>query len=412
MQTLTRRARRLAAATAGLAIACALTAPAAAAHAAVSGYSPSSTEWWFSNWGVQQDVWPVTQGAGVTVAVVDSGVQASVPDLRGVVEPGADELGDPGSGQQDYAASTNGHGTGVAVMIAGQGTGTGTVGIAPQAKILPVHVIFPNTNSTAPIAQGIRYAVNHGAGVINLSVGAPVPSPTSCDPELQQAVAYALAHNVVVVVASGDANLHGTSPEQPATCAGVLTVGGVEQNGALWQGSVQGSNVDVAAPGDHMVDVGRDGRYTVNASGTSLAAPLVSGAAALIRSAYPSMPWYTVDQRLIDTAVHVGSVPNDGTGYGIININRALHVSRYPVSASAPNPPYARYQAWLKANGQSGNGGGQAAPSATARSSSGSSLLLIAGIVVIVVVVALVLLLTLTSRGRSRRGQQYPPPRQ
>jgi type VII secretion-associated serine protease mycosin len=343
--------RTLAAMAVGLAVAVGPGIPAQATASRTAGYAPSAHEWWLANWDVPRYVWPLTEGAGVTVGVVDSGVQASVPDLRGVVLPGKDELGMAGNGDVDYE-TPDGHGTAVAVLIAGQGYGTGTIGIAPRAKILPVHVMDPDatpSDVTSRLAVGIRYAVSHGAKVINMSVGVTAPSATWCDPGVQDAVAYALAHNVVVVAGSGDANLAGSSgPEEPASCAGVLAVGGVEPNGGLWQYSVRQPYVSVAAPADHMVYVGSDGRYTTTGWGTSFSAPLVAGAAALIRSRYPSMPWYQVVQRLIGTAIHEGSpVPNDDWGYGIIDVARAVNASAYPVSASAPNPVYARYQAWL-----------------------------------------------------------------
>lgn len=423
MSTVTRRRwRQLASAAGGLAAACALAFPAAAAHAATGSYTPNSREWWFSNWSVQQKVWPVSKGAGVTVALVDSGVQASIPDLRGVVESGADMLGGSGNADQDYAPN-GGHGTAVAALIAGQGIGTGPVGsapvgIAPQAKILPVHSINPS-QGMAPVAAGIKYAADHGADVINMSLGAAAPSSTTCDPSVQQAVADALAHNVVVVAASGDTNKGGPRPEQPGTCAGVLTVGGVEQNGAPWQYSTQGPQVSVAAPGDQMYTISSNGRqYSITSDGTSLSSALVSGAAALIRSKNPSMPWYTVVQRLIDTAVPDGPVPNNSTGYGIINVNKAVNASQYPVSASAPNPVYARYAAWLKtpagqqfarANGISTGGpGAQAAPSATAKSPGGSSTLIIVLVVILIVLVAAGVVIALVIRNRSGRGPRGP----
>jgi subtilisin family serine protease len=343
--------RTLAAMAAGLAVAVAAGVPARAAASRTVGYAPSAHEWWLANWQVPQEVWPLTEGAGVTVAVVDGGVQASVPDLRGAVLRGKDMLGMAGNGDVDYATSQDGHGAAVAVLIAGQGHGTGTIGIAPRARILPVHVIDPNAGRELipRLAAGIRYAAGHGAKVINISLGATVPSATSCDPDLQDAVAYALAHNVVVVSSAYDANIAGSSgPEEPASCAGVLAVDGVEPNGALWQYDVRQPYVSVAAPADHMVYVGSDGRYTTTGWGTSFSAPLVAGAAALIRSRYPSMPWYRVVQRLIGTAIHEGSpVPNDDWGYGIIDVARAVNASAYPVRASAPDPVYARYLAWL-----------------------------------------------------------------
>lgn len=425
------RLRKLAPAIGGLAVTASLTAtalalpsPAAQALSAQAGsaqalpartaatgnYTPSANEWWLANWRVKQQVWPLTEGAGVTVAVIDSGVQASVPDLRGVVLRGGDVLGDRGNGEIDYDSGEDGHGTAVAVLIAGQGYGTGTIGIAPKAKILPVHAAYPQiTNVPAAIAKGIEYAVNHGARVINVSLGEPVPSATSCDPVLQDAVAYALARGVVVVAGSGDINLDGSGPLEPASCAGVLAVGGVQPSGTLWQYSSRGPDVSVVAPADDMVYVGSDGRYTTTGAGTSFSSPLVAGAAALIRSRFPSMPWYDVVQRLIGTTIHVGSpVPNDSYGYGIINVAKAVNPSAYPVSASSPDPVYARYLAWLRSPaGQAwakGSGvrvptaasasgsdtkSAAAAPASTAKSASGSSG---AGTLIIVVVVIVALL--------------------
>lgn len=417
MTRLTRRARRLAVAAAGLAAACALAFPAAAANASTVSYTPNPHQWYFSKWGVQQDGWSVTEGAGVTVADVGSGVQSSLPDLQGVVKPGADMLGGSGKGETDYAKN-GGHGTEMAELIAGQGIGGGSsgvapVGIAPKAKILPVHASDP-ADSTGAVIKGIKYAVDHGAKIVNLSLGFSSASQASCDPQLQDAVSYALEHDVVVVAASGDTNLGGTGPEQPGTCAGVLAVGGVEENDSLWQDSTQGSYVSVAAPGDDIYIVDTTGqRYSTTGSGTSDSSALVSGIAALIRSAYPSMPWYTVDQRLIDTAVPTGSVPNDGTGYGIVDLNKALHVSRYPVPASAPNPPYTRYENWLKSSDQSSDGtGGQAAPSATA--SPGSSgitpMTLIITVLIVLVIVAVIVIVAVTTSRSRRRGRRGPMP--
>ena len=407
MKRTTRRARRLAAAAAGLTAACTLAFPAATAHAAAGSYTPNSHEWWFNSWDLQQKVWPTTQGSGVTVAVIDSGVQASNPDLQGVLEPGADMLGYGGNGGQDYE-SNGGHGTAMAALIAGQGIGLGPVGVAPQAKILPVHAIDPSSGMT-PVANGIKYAVDHGASVINLSVGANSPTATSCDPQVQDAVAYALAHNVVVVASSGDINRGGPAPQEPATCAGVLAVGGVEQNGSPWQYSTQGPNVVVAAPGDHIYIVSSDGRsYSITASGTSSSSALVSGAAALVRAANPSMPWYTVDQRLIGTAIPDGPVPNDATGYGIINVNKAVNASQYPVSSSAPNPVYARYQSWLQtpagqqfaqANGISTSNPSQATLT-PAKSSSSTTLIIILAVVILILLIAAGVIIGLVTRKR------------
>ena len=318
--------------------------------------APGPGEWWFAAWQVQRKVWPLSQGAGVIVAEVGSGVQASLPDLRGVVLPGIDltsagPTGTARNGDTDIQAGEDGHGTAMAVMIAGQGTGagtgTGTVGIAPRARILPVIVGGSGPRSVATAAAGIRYAVTHGARVIDMPFGIGQASPARCDPALQAAVAYALGHDVVLVASSGNASLF-AGPGEPASCAGVLAVGGTEPDGTLWPGSTREPYVAVAAPGDHMVYVGRDGRFTTTGAGTSFAAALTAGAAALIRSRYPNLPWYEVDRRLIATASPAGHpVPNEGYGYGIVNLARAVNASAYPVPASAPDPVLARYRAWL-----------------------------------------------------------------
>jgi subtilisin family serine protease len=401
------------------------TAQAEPAANSAAQLTPSGNEWWFSNWEIQQKVWPLTEGSGVTVAVLDTGVQASVPDLRGVVLPGLDETGHGTRGEVDTDYSDDGHGTAVSVLIAGQGYGTGTVGIAPEARILPLALPPLSTDTedafSAQIAEGVRFAVAHGARVINMSIGSQVGSASSCDPAEQDAFAYALEHNVVLVASAGDTMLMGSGPLEPASCAGVLAVGGVEPDGSLWPESIQQPYVAVAAPGDHMVYVGRDGRYTTIGDGTSFSSALVSGEAALILSRYPAMPWYQVDQRIIDTAVPAGHpVPNDAFGYGIVDLAKAVNASAYPVSATGPNPVYADFKAWLASPaGQTfaaQNGIARPRPAAFTPSPSpatasaaharGSSPLLgrLALVAVAVAAVGAFIVLQITARSRRRRA--------
>jgi hypothetical protein len=350
---MTARRRRLSvAASAGLLAICGLLLSAGPAQAeprvrASFELTPGPAEWWLAAWQVQRKVWPLTEGAGVTVGEVESGVQATVPDLHGVVLPGANLTGTGGNGDTDIQVGQDGHGTAMAVVIAGQGAGTGTVGIAPRSRILPVIVGGSGPASVRTAAAGIRYAVSHGAQVINLPFGIGRTSPAACDPVLQAAVAYALGHDVVLIASSGNRSLD-AGPGEPASCAGVLAVGGTEPDGSLWRGSTRQPYVAVGAPADHMVYVGRDGRYTTAGAGTSFSAALTAGTAALIRSRYPDMPWYQVDQRLTGTATPAGHpVPNQGYGYGIVNPARAVNAAAYPVPASAPNPVYAKFTRWL-----------------------------------------------------------------
>jgi membrane-anchored mycosin MYCP len=315
-------------------------------RAAAAGPRPRPDEWWFSTWSIEQKIWPVSEGSGVTVAVLDTGVQADVPDLAGVVGRGGNVGSGGGGGRVDLDTKTDGHGTAMSVLIAGQGRGTGMVGIAPRARIMPV--VVDTGGAALTMSAGIRFAVDHGANVINMSQGTPgYPSP-ACDTSVQRAVAYAVEHDVVLVASAGDTgNLASDYPQWPAACAGVLAVGGIEPNGAPWPDTQRQSYVDVAAPGDRVGWSGKDGRYIPNSYGTSASAALVSGAAALIRSRYPSMPARQVVQRLINTTVPLGRpVPNDVTGYGLVDIYRALNPDRFPVAANAPNPPFAAYDRW------------------------------------------------------------------
>jgi subtilisin family serine protease len=172
--------------------------------------------------------------------------------------------------------------------------------------------------------------------------GIGVTSPARCDPVLQAAVAYALGRDAVLIASSGNTSLF-PGPDEPASCAGVLAVGGTEPDGTLWPGSAREPYVAVAAPADHMVYVGRDGRFTTTGAGTSFAAALAAGAAALIRSRYPHMPWYQVDQRLTGTATPAGHpVRDDGYGYGIVNLARAVNpTGSWPATGPGSRPPRA-----------------------------------------------------------------------
>jgi len=397
--------------------------PAVSAGAA-SRLQPRPDEWWFSTWKIQQRVWPLSEGSGATVAVLDTGVQAGVPDLAGAVLPGGNVAGGGGDGRTDVDTQTDGHGTAMSVLIAGRGGGTGMVGIAPRARILPV-VVNHNGSAGLTISAGIRFAVDHGAKVISISQGVPGAPGPICDVGVQQAVAYAVEHDVVVVASAGDTgNTASDYPQWPASCAGVLAVGGIEPDGSPWSGTQRQPYVDVAGPGDRVGWSGKDGKYIADSYGTSGAAALVSAALALVRARYPSMPARQVVQRLIDTAVPLGPpVPNDLTGYGLVDIHRALDVSTYPVAATAPNPPYAAFDRWRASYGarQSGPAGPSASRSnPAAAGSSGSSeggngipIVIIAAFAVVAILMGIVLYAA--RRGRNRRratlvGPPYPGP--
>jgi membrane-anchored mycosin MYCP len=264
-------------------------------------------------------VWNRTRGAGVTVAVVDSGVDANPqfgsrviagPDLVAGTKPGIP----PG-------ADCLGHGTAVASIIAAApAKGISFTGVAPAARILSVKISGTDSFPTSVTPQGIMDAVQFGADVINLSLATPDDVPA-----LRHAVEYALRHNVVVVAAAGnDLPQQGTGPYYPAAYPGVLAVGAAGPGGALAPFSDQRSPVAVTAPGVN-VTTAYPGTfpdaYDPAQSGTSFAAAFVSGVAALVRAAHPNLTAAQVVARIEATAR--GST-GPGTGRGLVDPVRAV----------------------------------------------------------------------------------------
>ena len=286
--------------------------------------------------------WQVSEGANVTVAVIDSGVNPDVSDLEGAVTTGSDftGLGTPSSNPH-----WGQHGTWMASIIAGRGTGDddGIVGVAPEAKILSIRVI-PDSNDpdykkydSEPegqiqdeLAEGIREAVRDHAQVISMSIGYSAPSGA-----VRAALQYAYDHGIVLVASagnSGDNDVqhtrsgdHGWAPVSfPAEYPGVLSVGAVGEQKQPASFSSGNLSVKVAAPGEGVPAQGTNGEYyTVN--GTSPACALVAGVAALIKSRYPSISPAQVTEALTSTAHQ----PTSGgynvlTGFGIVDAYTAL----------------------------------------------------------------------------------------
>jgi type VII secretion-associated serine protease mycosin len=351
---------------------------------AVAAPRPLSSQWWFTTWGIQDRLWPITQGKGVTVAVLDTGVQADIPDLSGAVLPGKNMT----DGNDDARVDKDpnfGHGTVMASLIAARGTGTGFVGVAPAAKILPVR-----TKSFDSMVSGIRYAADHGAKVINISQGATA----SCIPSLQQAVSYAIERDVVVVAAAGDEGDSTNGSSYPANCAGVVAVGAIDPTLKPWIKTQQQSYVAVAAPGLHVGGVAKSGQFGADGFGTSQASALTSAVVALVRSKFPNMSARQVVQQIITSAGDVGPKGRDDqTGYGLIRPTRILNGE---VPKNGPNPVFDAYDKWKAANAkQTGP-----APRSNAEDSSTNPILI--GGVGAVAVALLVLLLVVLVRNRRR----------
>ncbi|MEV0404208.1 S8 family serine peptidase [Actinoallomurus sp. NPDC050550] len=297
--------------------------------------NPRPEEWWFGTWDIQNKVWPISKGQGVTVALIDTGVNAQLPDLRGKVLAGKNFFGPKGDGLEDLGAG-GGHGTAMAALIVGQGTGVGMVGIAPEAKILSIR------SDIGMLAPAIDYAIQHGADVINVSQGLASPAAAGgCEIGIQGAISRAIARNIVLVAAAGnDANL-GTINAEPALCPGFLAVGAVDYRFRPWIDSQPAPYIAAAAPGVRVGSIGKAGTFFPDLTGTSSSSALTAGVAALVRSKYPKMSAREVVQRIVATAHDVDPPGRDEkTGYGLI---RPYHALVDKVPSAAPNPVFAAW---------------------------------------------------------------------
>ncbi|MFI9121837.1 type VII secretion-associated serine protease mycosin [Streptomyces bikiniensis] len=288
-------------------------------------------------WGLEAlrttEAWRTTKGEGITVAVLDTGVDAEHPDLEGSVLPGRDLIGF-GAARGDRAWAQ--HGTAMAGIIAGHGHGPdgedGVLGIAPEAEILPVRVILESSDKArdkarksrgTALAQGIRWAADHGADVINLSLG---DDSESAHPDAGEdaAVQYALSKGVAVVASAGNGGEKGDHASYPAAYPGVIAVTAVDRYGTRASFSTRRWYATVSAPGVDIVMAYPDRRY-YEGWGTSAAAAFVSGAVALVRSAHPGLTPAQVKTLLIDTA---RSRPeggrSDAKGYGTVDPAAAI----------------------------------------------------------------------------------------
>ncbi|MCC5579864.1 S8 family serine peptidase [Microtetraspora sp. AC03309] len=293
------------------------------------------------------EAWRHTKGEGVTVAVLDSGVDPRHRDLAGSVVIGKDfTVGANPRG----VAPTRLHGTYMASLIAGHGHGPGredgVIGVAPDARILSVRVIledeepgFRTFNSDVRyegvVAKGIRYAVDRGADVINMSISKDLPTE-----EERDAIRYAISKGVVLVAAAGNegAGKRDAPYSYPAAIPGVISVAAVTPAMRRASFSNRNSSVMVAAPGVDILGAGPGDEYWVG-RGTSQATALVSGVAALIKARYPRMSPALVAQALTSSA-STRNRYNTGTGFGVVNANRALTtaaaLARHRATASGP----------------------------------------------------------------------------
>lgn len=260
--------------------------------------------------------WDVTQGAGVIVAVIDTGLDASHPDLVDRVLPEIDLLP-----EVTPLPEQNSHGTRVASLIAGALNGVGMAGVAPQASILPVAALDPSgIGDSSTVARAIIAAADRGARVINLSLGGP-----DRDPVLDQACAYAYSKGAVLVAAAGNSYQYGNEVQYPAGSPDVVAVAAVDATGTPAAFSNTGPHIDVAAPGQDVVAAVPLAGYD-RQNGTSFATPHVAAVAALVAAANPGLSAAQIVSAVTMTAQDdvSGNGRDDQLGFGVVRADRAV----------------------------------------------------------------------------------------
>ncbi|MBX3027653.1 S8 family serine peptidase [bacterium] len=280
-----------------------------------------------SQWGLPRGgvpaAWALSSGAGVTVAVVDTGVDASHPDLQGQLLPGYDFLND-----DPYPNDDNGHGTRMSGIVgAACDNGEGICGVAPGAMVLPIKSLdAQGYGPYSAVANGIIYAVDHGARIVNLSLVGTAPSSI-----LQAAVDYAAAHDVIVVAAAG--NFGTDTPGYPAASTGAVAVAAINDADGHPSFSNYGPWVSISAPGVDVVTTSPGG-YAAS-TGTSPAAAFSSGVFALLLAANPALSRADAVARVRAGAVDLGASGWDPYfGWGRVDAYGAL----VPGQVGAPPP--------------------------------------------------------------------------
>lgn len=284
-------------------------------------------QYWLSEYGFTS-AWEYSRGDGVVVAIIDTGIDATHPDLAGVVVGGTDVSGLGSNDGRTPVGSNSYHGTMVASLLAGRGSGgdlaSGVIGAAPAVKLLSISMAFgvDGLDTDAQLAKGVIWAVDNGAQVINLSL---TRNSTSWPKSWDDAFLYAFENDVVIVAAVGNRVAGTEFISAPATIPGVIAVAGLNREGEASEDySLSGFSVSVSAPAEELVAAYPGGEYRIW-SGSSAAAPIVSGLVALVRAEYPELNAASVVNRVLQSANRDGSYSFFATyGYGRIDAQLAL----------------------------------------------------------------------------------------
>lgn len=320
-------------------------------------------------WSLQRvlldELWSLSKGKGTRVAVIDTGVDTTNPQLTRAVDAKSgrnflprgikDENGDPVErGKENGTTDTVGHGTKVAGIIAARpAPGTGFVGLAPEATIIPIEQNDAEGHGTADtLARAIRYAIQAKADVINISQDtSKAIKPAAA---LEQAVDAALAQNIVVVASAGNDGLGGNVKKTyPASYQGVLAVAASDRNNERAAFSQSGDFVGVAAPGVDMISTVPKGGHCSD-NGTSFSAPYVAGVAALIKAKHPDWTAREIVAQIEQTAERTIAGHDRLVGWGVVDPVRALTEDDRPVESPDPQSGLSKAEAPTPARFQLG----------------------------------------------------------
>lgn len=312
--------------------------------AAATPGPPGHGEWYFDSWHVQSLWSQGARGQGIVIGELDTGVNAALPELSGNVLHGKD-FGVGGDGRVDRDSDTFGHGTAMASLMVAHSGLDDILGLAPDARVLPVALPITGTTDDAggaankDLVAGIRWAADHGARIISMSLGAPRNDDDglSCPVEEQEAIDHALAKGAIVVASGGNSGESGSPVDAPSVCLGVVSVGAEDVHGSVPSWSSRHPYLTVTAPGVNVPTIGRIAGQAFYGDGTSQAAAITSAGLALIWSKYPKLTGRQVVARLLATLDGRRVTRSPAGGYGAIDIGRAVTAN---VPVDAPNPVY------------------------------------------------------------------------
>lgn len=392
---------------------------------AVAAPGPAAAPlWWFDYWNVADMRAQGATGQGITIAVIDTGVQADIPELAGKVLSGADFTGRGSDGRIDFDTDAFGHGTAMSsLMVAAPGY-AGIEGLAPDARLLPIAVPLTGSGPSGLTAadalpEAIRWAADHGASIISMSLGGnrdPSRDRVPCPVAHQDAITYAISKGAIVVAASGNGGQEGSPVEEPGVCLGVVSVGAVDASRTVAPFSSRHPYLTLSAPGDQIATLSKVPGVAYVGEGTSQATAIASAALALIWSKFPTLSGRDIVTRLLSSTEDLGAPGHDAEyGYGFIRPDLAISAT---VPTDAPNPVYEGIAPYLPTDAPS-ESLAPAPPAGTASAPPGvvevsaappdvPPLVAIGAAAAATGVVMLCLLLVIGIRGRRRR-RRVPP---